>query len=138
MKSEDSIQIEFMNWCNWLAKFHNDRWYLVHHIPNGGNRNPKEARKFKMMGVTAGIPDVFIPFMRAHSINGKITEDSIYCGMYIEFKNEKGRLSKEQKNIIPLLEDEGFKVVVCRSAKEAVREVEKYMGEELPKREQDL
>lgn len=48
-----------------------------------------------------GVPDLFIP----HA-------NRFYHGLFIEMKTEKGRLSPEQKEVIPRLEAEGYKVAV--------------------------
>lgn len=62
------------------------------HVPNGGNRDPREAAKFKAMGVVAGVSDLIFLY------NSRV---------YIfEFKNAngKGRLSKEQNDFIAAME----------------------------------
>jgi hypothetical protein len=143
-KSENRIQIEFMNYCRWMAKFHDERFALVHHVANGGLRSKREAATFKLMGVVPGIPDVFVPMVSIESTTGKLepvgdnfcgfTDYKIYHGLYIEFKTDRGSLSKEQKRIIPLLESQGYKVEICRSAEEAIQVVEEYLCEELPRR----
>ena len=57
----------------------------MHHIPNGGSRNPIEARHLKEQGVKAGIPDVFLPCARGG-----------FHGLYIEMKRRTGgRISEE-------------------------------------------
>lgn len=87
-------------------------------VPNGGGRSKSEAGRLKAEGVTAGIPDVccFIPSQNFH-------------GLYIEFKKPKsGRLSTEQKAVIPRMRSMGYKVVVCRCASQAINEVLTYLG----------
>lgn len=62
------------------------------HVPNGGTRDPREAAKFKAMGVVAGVSDlIFLYNSRAY---------------IFEFKNAngKGRLSKEQNDFISAME----------------------------------
>ena len=48
---------------------------LLYHIPNGGTRDPIEAKHMKEQGVKRGVPDLHLPVAR-----GK------YHGLYIEMK----------------------------------------------------
>lgn len=125
-KSENRVQTEFMNWCRWMAKFHDPRFAIAFHIPNGGLRSKREAHTFKLMGVLPGVPDVFIPIG---------TTDK--HGLYIEFKDEKGRLSDAQKELHPKLIRAGYAVEVCRSAEEGIKAVEYYLDETLPRKGND-
>ena len=119
--SETRIQTLFMNWCRKIAKFEDARFELIHHIPNGGNRNAREGHKFKMMGVVAGIPDICVPI------------PTPTCpGLYIEFKTDTGRLSEKQERIIWLLEKQGYTVLLCRTPMEAKKGVEDYLDLQLP------
>jgi len=61
---------------------------LIYAIPNGGKRGKREAMKLKAEGVTAGVPDLHIP----------------EWGLWLEMKTPKGRLSADQKKMIPLIE----------------------------------
>lgn len=60
----------------------------LHAIPNGGARNVVVAVKLKAEGVLKGISDIFWPHPRGG-----------YHGLYIEFKNGKNKLTKEQREI---------------------------------------
>ena len=60
VKSEDTEQIQVMNWAHWYTEKYPDLKWL-HHIPNGGSRNKAEAVKLQQMGVKAGIADLFLP-----------------------------------------------------------------------------
>jgi hypothetical protein len=72
----------------------------------------------KLEGVVKGIPDLFLP-----------VPISPYHGLYIEMKRTVGgRLSDEQKKIIPLLQGLGYKVVVCKGFEEAKAEIVKYLS----------
>jgi len=75
---------------------------LLHHIPNGGKRDEKTARKLKREGVKAGVPDVFLPSARGE-----------HHGLYIEMKFGTNKPTKEQKEFIRLLKEENYKVEVC-------------------------
>jgi hypothetical protein len=99
-KSEDALQIE-------CAKFAKKALYLAgepqvfHHSPNGGNRTQREASKFKMMGVLAGVPDTFLPLKSGE-----------FCGLYIELKKAGGAPSKEQKQFMNSVANEGYLAIV--------------------------
>ena len=60
---------------------------IIFHIPNGEKRNIQSAIKLQNMGVTSGIPDLFVP--------------KLNC--FIEIKNSKGKLSNKQIKTIEKL-----------------------------------
>ena len=92
--------------------------YLIYAIPNGGYRTRTTAKKLKLEGVVAGIPDLFIPVARQG-----------FHGMYIEMKNGKaGKISKKQKEIMAYLESEGYKIALCRDLDEFMKEVDEYFS----------
>ena len=97
--SEDKLQAECFQW------FYNTYPHLrglLYAVPNGGNRNIKEATKLKATGVVRGIPD-----MQAH-YKGKT--------MFFELKTpKKGYLSKDQIKIHRKLELQGFEVHIVRA-----------------------
>lgn len=91
---------------------------LMHAIPNGGSRNPIEARNLRLQGVRAGIPDIFLPCARKG-----------HHGLYIELKRLKGgRVSVEQKKMILALQEQGYKAVVCYGWEEAANVIKEYMA----------
>lgn len=99
------------------------------HVPNGGTRDPREAAKFKAMGVVAGVSDlIFLYNSRA---------------FVFEFKNVngKGRLSKEQNDFIAAMElqkvevflitsVESFKGYICEIISRKDFEVERVISKE--------
>lgn len=98
-----SEHAEQVSLCQWIDANHPDLPYFA--IPNGGNRNVVTAKKLKAEGVKPGVPDLFFP-----SLN-----------LFVEMKREKGgRLSDYQKGWIEILEKSGYRVAVCKGAKEAV------------------
>lgn len=116
--SEDSIQIMVMRWARTIE--HNGRPLAdyLHHSPNGGSRHIAEAAKFKRMGVKRGYPDLILD----------VAKDG-YHGARIELKKATGgRTSKEQKERLQMLADEGYYAVVAKGYDEAVEVISKYMG----------
>ena len=51
---------------------------LLHHIPNGGRRDPIEAKHLKAQGVKPGVPDLCLPVARGN-----------FHGLYIEMKPKR-------------------------------------------------
>ena len=49
--------------------------------------------------------------------------------LWIEFKCGKNKLTKEQEEFKELMEQQGRKCIVARSADEALDEIEKYLAE---------
>lgn len=115
-KGEDTEQILFIQWC----RLHEDvypqlRW--IHHIPNGGRRDAKEAAVLKQMGVKAGVSDIHFPYPSGR-----------YIGMYIEMKYGSNLPSKEQREFMREMEFAGHYCCICYSAAAAVKAVEEYMN----------
>ena len=113
--SEDAEQETVIQW----ARICSGKWpelKLLHHIPNGGRRNAKEAAKLKRMGVLAGVADLHLPVARGG-----------YNGLYIEMKYEEGRLLESQKKFLKAAAAEGNYCVVCYSAADAIEVLNLYM-----------
>lgn len=92
---------------------------LLHHIPNGGRRDPREAHNLRRQGVKPGVPDICLPVARGG-----------YHSLYIELKRKKGwRLSGEQIEWIHDLSAEGNKAMVCMGWEQAKEAIEKYLEE---------
>lgn len=105
-----------MDW----ARDNQDTWpalkYLFH-IPNGGARDIVTASRMKRAGVKKGVPDLFLP----HA-------NPLWHGLWIEMKHGKNKQTKEQVEWEDFLESEGFKVVVCYSANEAIKALKDYLA----------
>jgi len=96
--SEHIDQVRTVGWFR--ATF---RDVLIFAIPNGGQRSRTAGYKLKLEGVVAGVPDLFIPEWR----------------LFVEMKKEGGRLSPAQKELIPVLEDAGYTVLVPQGFEQA-------------------
>ncbi len=119
IKSEHKEQVEFVH----AAKKHLrelGKDYLIpllFAIPNGGFRDARTAGVMKMEGVRKGVPDL----MFAYPSNN-------YHGMFIEMKKEVGgTVSKEQQEMLDLLDDQGYYCIVARGAKEAIQAFKEYV-----------
>ena len=90
---------------------------LLHAIPNGGRRDPIEAKHLKEQGVKAGVPDMFLPVAK-----------SGYHGLYIEMKRRYGGVvSEDQKRWLGKLRIQRYKVEVCKGYMEAADLIEAYL-----------
>lgn len=86
---------------------------LIFAIPNGGARHPAVAMKLKATGVLKGIPDLFVPAWR----------------LWIEMKRQDGgRVSPEQKEVMAYLEGIGHRAIVAKGAEDAKRQVLEYLS----------
>ena len=115
--SEHQEQCTVIQYCT-LKKI------LVFSIPNANamsslNKNMavRIMSRLKKEGLKKGIPDLFIPVPKG-----------IWCGMFIEMKRQKGSTtSKEQKEWIATLQMQGYRAVICKGAKEAISEIDRYL-----------
>ena len=113
--SENQIQASFFEWIDWKAR-EDPRFESVFSIPNGSNKSVAARMLFKRTGLRPGVPDVFLAIPNARQ-----------CGLFIEFKTSKGRISDRQKDWHNRLEQSGYAVSVCRSLSEAIEAVEAYL-----------
>jgi hypothetical protein len=109
---ESSLQIACVKWF----RMQHPR-LLLFSIPNGGKRSVVTASILKAEGCLAGIPDIFLAYPHPN-----------YHGLFIEMKAGKGKLSDNQKAVIPQLEAAGYKVAVCNSFEQFEQEVKGYLG----------
>lgn len=103
MVSEDQEQMLFVQWFRMQYPS-----VMIWHIPNGGHRHPAVAAKMKALGVVPGVPDLHIPAWK----------------LWVEMKRAKGgKLSPEQKVVIPYLESIGDQVIVGHGFEDAKQKV---------------
>ena len=106
--SEDHEQMMFVQWFR-----RNYPGVLIFAIPNGGARHPAVAMKLKATGVLKGIPDLFVPAW----------------SLWIEMKRQEGgRVSPEQKEVMAYLEGIGHRAIVAKGAEDAKRQVLEYLS----------
>jgi hypothetical protein len=109
---EDSLQMAVIRiWRNLFSEYGDklgiddlEDWeMLLHHSPNGGKRNTREAMRFKALGVRAGFPDLFL-----------CVGNRDYRGLFIELKALSGTQSKPQKRFQRLAILMGYRYEVVR------------------------
>lgn len=88
-------------------------------IPNGGHRSHSQGALLKLTGVTPGVPDLFLPVPR----NGR-------HGLWIEMKSTdpKARPSKEQKEWLSYLAEQGYATALCRGFEQARDAILDYLN----------
>lgn len=116
---EDNEQILLFKWARAQSGKYPEL-ELLHHIPNGGKRDAREAARFKQMGVKAGVPDIFLPVPRGG-----------YHGLYIEMKAPRGKLSDNQRQWLERLSELGYAACVCFGFEQARDDILKYLGGKL-------
>lgn len=134
-ESEHSQQVALFAWAA-LNFRHDERLRLLFAVPNGGERNKIVASRMKAEGVRAGVPDLFLPVPAP--VWG--FDPNEYHGLFIEMKKPAARLkrapkhkwdtggvSEEQVVWLNMLEQQGYKVVVCYSWYEAANEIKFYL-----------
>lgn len=95
------------------------RWFF--HVPNGGARSKAAAGKLKAAGVRPGVPDYLLPV----AVRGV----DFWRGLAIELKRTKGgAASSEQSDWLAHLDDEGWRVAICKGHAHAWREICEYLG----------
>lgn len=104
--SEHVEQREFVMWFR--QTFEGVRIFA---IPNGGKRSKAEALRLKAEGVSAGVPDLYVPAWH----------------LWIEMKRQAGGvLSSEQKDWRDYLLGIGDGWIVAKGRDDAVRQVELF------------
>lgn len=116
MQQEARIQKSVVDW--WALACHGYKLdaRLLSHCPNGGKRRKIEAAILKGMGVRAGWPDLQLAVPRADR-----------HGLFLELKSPDGRVTKEQEELLPLIESQGYAVCVAWSFDEAVSAIINYL-----------
>lgn len=111
---EDDLQM----WCvRWFTYQYPNYAPLLHHSPNGGFRNTREAARFKAMGVRAGFPDLVLLVPNA---------DCPY--LCIELKTPKGKVQDTQKMYKEAVTNAGGRYEVVRCFDDFKSIIEDYLG----------
>ena len=124
-RTEHQEQVEINQYCGRK----NIKMFAV---PNGANKSVVARSQFKAEGLKAGVPDLFFPIPS----NG-------YHGLFIELKKRAktlksgkksysgSKVSDAQKEWIRVLNENGYKAIVCYGADEAIAEIDEYLEEKM-------
>lgn len=129
-REEAQIQEALIAWSRWIDIDQNDKSkgkifkYLMA-IPNGGSRNLIEATSLKRQGVKAGVSDLFLAYPLLCS-SFPITAYS-HCGLWLELKSKKGKLSDAQQEWLHLMHNVGYATVIAYSLEEAKQAILDYV-----------
>lgn len=95
---------------------------LLHHSPNGGRREIREAARFKRMGTRAGFPDLIL-----------LQPAGKYPYLAVELKTVTGDQEDRQKEYQKLITEAGGLYVVIRTLEDFQTVVNAYLqGKEIP------
>jgi len=111
IESESHLQITCFKW---MAFQHSN--IIAFAVPNGGQRNIREAVRFKREGVKAGVADIII-----------LRPNKSKHGLLIELKTKIGRQSPEQKEFQKNVERWNYQYSICRSLDEFMKCVSDYI-----------
>lgn len=103
-----------------MVKLHEGRHpalRMLYAVPNGGDRHPAVAAKMKAEGAKAGVPDYCLA-----------APSGAHHGLYIELKTLTGYASKEQKQWVERLREQGYRAEVCRGWVQAWRVIREYLS----------
>ena len=112
---EDNIQIACVRW---FSMQYPRLALCLHHSPNGGKRDAREAARFKEMGTRPGFPDLFLMYPA-----------NAYHGLFVEMKSPKGVQQQSQKQWQSMAESLGYRYIVCRSLEEFMNVIRDYLCE---------
>lgn len=116
--SEHLEQVHLLKWFRFMAPLHEIDARLLYAVPNGGLRGKLTAYSIKQEGAVAGVPDLFLAVPRGG-----------FHGMFIEMKRAiGGKLSDCQKDMLSLLESQGYKTCVARGRNPAIEAIKEYLG----------
>lgn len=102
-----SEHLEQVRLVSWFRKTYPD--VRIFAIPNGGGRSMGQGAILKAEGVSAGVPDLFVPAWL----------------LWIEMKRSTGGIvSPVQKDWIAYLEASGHQVIIGRGFEDAKRQIE--------------
>ena len=89
--------------------------WMLHGSLNGLKRTKNAQGKAKQQGMLSGVPDLFLP-----------VKNNYFNGLYIEMKSAKGRVSVEQSRYLKCAAENGYSVVVCYSAVDAINTIKAH------------
>jgi len=104
--TEDNLQAEcYLHLNNTYCLAHHNPRLMCFSVPNGGTRNPVEAKKLQATGLRPGVADFIVCLP-----NAKL--------LFIEFKLPNGVQSDVQKSFQSVVVALGFQYKIIRSLEE--------------------
>mgnify|MGYP001767443568 CR=1 FL=1 len=122
IQHEHNEAVALMRWWAYFSASRKIDHRLLYSNANqgrgGGWQAARRGAYMKEEGLRAGIPDYTLAISRGGT-----------HGLYIELKAKKGRVSKEQSEMIELLGNQGYQCSVTFGFEEAREVIEKYLGD---------
>ena len=115
---EAAEQENVIKWARDNEKTYPFLWVL-HSSLYGVKLSKMQAGKAKASGMLSGVPDLFLP-----------VKNNYFVGLYIEMKSTKGRVSVEQSRYLKCAAENGYSVVVCYSAVDAINTIKSYLEQQ--------
>lgn len=115
-KREHYEQVALMNWID-LNRERHPALQALFAIPNGGIRHVAVGAALRAEGVMAGVFDTFLPLARGQ-----------FHGLFIEMKQQGGRLSEAQTEFKKMVEPNGYRAAVCFGWESAAAELVRYLA----------
>lgn len=142
---EDKEHVKVVNWLK-----QNLPNVIAFHVPNEGKKSAFERYKASIMGILKGCPDFIILYPKHSEPKkdelGNVYKELQYNGLMIELKAQehervvkkgknigkiavsKGKLSKEQEDLLKRLNKIKYKAECCFGAEEAIKEIKNYFN----------
>lgn len=111
--SESELQTECVNW---FREKHPKYEKLLWANPNGGFRHKRTAAILKREGVLSGVPDITLAIPR-----------SAYHGLYLELKIKGNTTTDNQKEMLRLLSEQGYRCEVVFSTEQFKEVITEYL-----------
>ena len=122
MKNDEYVlQCQVVQWLRWQypdVRFNADCGGVRY---GAGLQAILRGKRMKAMGHSAGFPDLFIckPYRGL---------EILYCGLFIEFKSLKGKITPEQTEWLHYLDDNGYQTAVCNTYEKAIAVIKEYLA----------
>lgn len=115
--SEDDLQA---NCITWFRTQYKHLYWRLYSIPNSGKRHIITAANMKRTGQVSGVWDLFLSLPRYR------LRKKFYCGLYIEIKVGKNKLTDNQI-AFEKANNWDYQFKVCYTLDEFIREVTDYL-----------
>ena len=120
---EHDLQCAVMEWAGLQrTKWPELRWLYATMQPS--KLTPRQAHRFKLAGIKAGIPDLHLPVPILHTPPSQ----EFTPGLWIELKGPRTALSATQKEWHAALTELGHEVWICRDLESAIDIITDYLA----------
>ena len=116
--TEYQEQCAVIAWSRMMAATTEPRLALLHGDASGVRVPIGCAVKMKRCGAVKGFPDLMLPIACG-----------VWHGLFVELKRRRGGVvSPEQRTVHSMLQEQGYRVEVCKGADEAIKVISDYLG----------